>query len=504
MKFKKLLIILLPMLLLTVFFFKDDLFFFPNHWETSIPEIGSASSPRAIDLNNDSIKDIVVGGGGEEFAATNCAVIALDGKDGSVLWKVKGRNQVIGSAVFKDITQDGIPDVFIGGRSAILYAINGASGNLIWEFLPDYKGIDPFNDSTILNFFTPQFIPDVNSDQVDDLLIAYGGFVKAKPEDVDRPTGSLMVINTMNGSILAQDTMPDGLETYMSPIIHDFECNKNLSIIFGSGGETISGHLYKVSLQDLLNNDLSNATVLDSGKGKGFIAPPALADVNQDGIQDIIANAVNGRMVCIDGSSNKILWEATLGSGYEVYTTPAPGNFLGNDSTPNFFANFGYGIWPDTEFAVSILVDGKNGEIVMKDMLGTFQYASPVIFDFTRDGREDVLVAINLRTTSGFAANTTMTYHNQMKVYDLKDNVVFPFDKEKIGSNLGSTPLLTDLDEDGRLDLIYCYMRDSANFYSFKELRIERVETNIKITSPIQWGGYMGTDYSGVYRSSTH
>lgn len=65
-------------------------------------------------MNNDGIKDIVIGGG-REFSATNYAVIAFDGKDGSVLWKVKERNQVVGSAVFKDITQDGIPDVFIGG-----------------------------------------------------------------------------------------------------------------------------------------------------------------------------------------------------------------------------------------------------------------------------------------------------------------------------------------------------------------------------------------------------
>lgn len=31
--------------------------------------------------------------------------------------------------------------------------------------------------------------------------------------------GSLIVIDTMNGAVLAQDTMPDGLETYMSPVV---------------------------------------------------------------------------------------------------------------------------------------------------------------------------------------------------------------------------------------------------------------------------------------------
>lgn len=50
-----------------------------------------------------------------------------------------------------------------------------------------------------------------------------------------------MVVNTVDGSMLARATMPDGKETYMSPVIHDFKGSGDLSVIFGSGGETISG-----------------------------------------------------------------------------------------------------------------------------------------------------------------------------------------------------------------------------------------------------------------------
>lgn len=138
--------------------------------------------------------------------------------------------------------------------------------------------------------------------------------------------------------------------------------------------------------------------------------------------------------------------------------------------------------------------------MVLKDTLGTFQYASPVTFDFNRDGQEDALVAVNLPLSAGIANK----YGNQMKIFDIKDESILTFDKEKLGSNLGSTPLLTDIDGDGKLDIIYCYMSDPVDFYSFKELRVERIELDINITSPIQWGGYMGTGLSGIYQTSAN
>lgn len=100
-----------------------------------LPGIGSFSSPRVADLNNDSVGDIILGAGRLEFQACDSAVFALDGKTGEMLWKVSAKDQIFGSATLKDITYDGIPDVFINGRSAELIAINGKSGEIIWRFI---------------------------------------------------------------------------------------------------------------------------------------------------------------------------------------------------------------------------------------------------------------------------------------------------------------------------------------------------------------------------------
>lgn len=474
--------------------------FHADSWKISIPEIGLTSSPRPIDLTGDGILDLVVGGGGREFVATEFGILAIDGSNGDLLWKVGTWNQVVSSPVFKDITEDSIPDVFIGGRSAIFMAINGADGSIIWSHLDYNPGMDLINDTSYLNFYTPQFTSDVDADGYDDLLVSFGGYFKAGTGDPDRPSGELMVISTLTGKVLRRLRMPDGNETYMSPIIYDFKNNQNPDIIIGTGGESLPGSLFRIKYSDLLAETLTGTVILAKGEGTGFIAPPVLADINSDGIFDIIANSVDGRMISIDGNTNELIWEVSLGEGFGVYTMPAPGNFTG-DKVPDFIGSFGKGVWPDSEFIVHIIVDGKDGTIVFSDSVGAFQYASPIVYDLTKNGLDDVILVNNIATkvTEGM---DLVLYHNELLLLDVQKeelNVLLgPYE----GSNLGSTPLLTDLDHDGFIDLIYGYMENAGSFYSFERTRIERKELQVVKKDSIIWGTYMGQYYDGIYMPS--
>ena len=94
------------------------------------------------------------------------------------------RNEVFGSAVFQDITNDGIKDVFITGREAQFYAIDGSDGSVIWDFYP--YGTDPA-DSGWYNFYTPQFISDLDGDTFMDLLVTNGGDHSAPEWETNRP-----------------------------------------------------------------------------------------------------------------------------------------------------------------------------------------------------------------------------------------------------------------------------------------------------------------------------
>ena len=468
-----------------------------DSWQTSIPEIGMTSSPRAVDLNQDGILDLVVGGGGPEFQKTDYGVMAIDGSNGEILWSVEAWNQVVSSPVFLDITKDGTSDVFIGGRSSFLMAIDGQSGEVLWQFLEYSKELDLINDTTLLNFYTPQFVDDIDQDGYSDLLISFGGFFKAGKGDPERPAGKLMLIGSATGQMLRSLYMPDRKETYMSPVICDFKKNGNPDIIIGTGGESLGGKLFRIQYRDLLNETLSDTTILAEGVKKGFIAPPVLTDVTEDGVPDIIANAVDGRMICFDGQTNNVLWEVSMGDGFEVYTMPAPGNFTGDD-TPDFYGSFGKGVWPDSEFIAHFIVDGKNGNIVFQESLGFFQYASPIIYDLTKSGRDEVILVNNnvRKVTEGMDLKL---YSNDLRILDLQKQEFLIMEGPFHGSNLGSTPLLIDLDFDGYLDIIYSYMEDPGDFYSFKETRLKRIELQVVIKDSIRWGTYMGTNYNGIY-----
>lgn len=476
------------LLLTTTLIFLGVVFFrnIPEGWVREVRLAGTNSSPRAIDLNGDGILDIVIGAGGEEYDTTDYAVLAINGDNGEILWSVKGHNQVVGSALFKDITGDGVPDVFIGGRSAQCYAINGATGEIIWQYLKQYHSSDVKGDTLLLNFFNPQFIADQNGDGVEELLIAFGGFVKANPGDPDRPCGQLMVLNTATGEVMRRSFVPDGKETYMSPII--YERSGETVIVFGTGGETLAGKSFAVSLATFLKNGLEAATVIDSSATKGFIAPPIVADITRDGVEDLVVLSMDGQMRAYAGPEFLPLWQTTVHNRAEVQGMPAP-LFFNDDDVPDFFAAFNIGTWPQNDTTIHAIVSGADGSVLFKDTLGMLQFSSPVLFDFDQDGRDDVLYHINYKEQTPFFP----IYKNQLMVYNGRTGATTPLDSLHDGKNLGTTPLITDLDDDGNIDIVSCYMTQNDEFLVYHHLVVQRIELPMPLRRNL-WGGYMGTD----------
>ncbi|MFD3001750.1 hypothetical protein ACFS7Z_15360 [Pontibacter toksunensis] len=468
-------------------------------WVTNFKGLGTGSSPRMADLNEDGILDVIVGAGGAENSPSDTALIAMDGATGNVLWHISGRNQVVGSALFYDVTEDSIADVFIGGRTAELMAVNGASGEVLWRFFPYDYAVSPA-DSGIYNFYNPQLIPDQDNDGKKDLLISNGGDYTVKAHNSNRPVGKLLVLSSESGRVITEASVPDGKETYMSVVMESLKNNGTVDVIFGTGGETIGGSLYRTTLQDILKGDISSAVALATGKYKGFIAPPALADLTGDGIFDIIVNSVDGRTIAISGADDSVLWSLRV-PDTEIYSTPAIGYF-NKDEVPDVFTNYSIGIWPMIKRSTQRMIDGRTGEVLATDTAGIFSYASPVVADFNNDGFDDVLMSVNNLIRLNLY-NQSKSHISQLTVFDFNYDVKYQVGDTLLGSDVASTPWIGDMDGDGKLDIVTTTIELNGQKNDIDRptnLRVFRVSTPYAIKNELKWGGYMGSNYDGVFR----
>lgn len=465
-----------------------------DNWSMALPVIGSNASPRAIDLTGDGIKDIIIGAGKNEFQESKHGVIAINGTNGDTLWTYPCIDQIYGTPLFLQISDDTTPDVIMVGRDKQLYAINGASGALIWEYTiqsQDYNSLGLAR----FNFYNPVVIDDFSDDAIPDLLIANGGNVNATPGDtINRHPGVLMVINSSDGSVIALDTMPDGKETYLTPTYIDFDQDGNKEILFGTGGETVTGTLFCTTIKDLLQNDISKARKLvHYDNGHGFIAPPLVTDLTNDGTPDILVLDHGGIVLALDGKDFSSLWETRF-ENVELNAQASVGNYNG-DGTPDFFINGASGKWPKNTGSRQFFLNGKDGSILAQYEVGCAGFASAVSWNLDNDPLDEILLPINSYDCRRNNTIYTQTWLHLFEVdtsYQLMQTL-FP------GKNISSTPWLGDLDGDNKVDLVYVVNENVRLIYEFLGLRVKRIELNIPIPKEDGWTEYLGKNRNNIF-----
>ncbi|MEL7534864.1 MAG: hypothetical protein AAFN10_26410 [Bacteroidota bacterium] len=458
------------------------------NWQKHIETVSSFSSPRTIDLNGDSIQDIVIGAGIEEMPSPQ-GIYAFDGVDGQIIWQRYARDQIYGSPLFHDLNQDGTPDVIISGRSAQLMALDGTNGFLLWEFWSDTQG-SPLQ-SDWFNFYLPQWIGDQDGDSIPELIITNGGDPRLIPSDKDRPAGYLMAISGANGQILQVDSMPDGQETYSSPLLVDYQQTGDPYILFGSGGETVGGSLWEVQLSDFLQNGLSNAQALVSNPEKGFVAVSSLADLNHDGVPDIIVPQLRENIIAIDGNSKQEIWRHTE-PFHDFYVSPSIGQFIGDES-PDIFTTASLGNWPFYQSSIRLLIDGSSGQVVWTEQGFPFQLCSGLALDWDNDGFDELIFPLNEDT-----ASNGQYYQHQLYLYDFNDQLSYPLDSIRPGVMMFSMPIISDLEKDQNWELIFTTHDNTDNWYQPAGFSIYSVDLG-RFAERLAWGGYQGSLANGFY-----
>jgi outer membrane protein assembly factor BamB len=455
------------------------------------------SSPHVVDLTGDGIQDIVVGTGIEE--AVTGSIIALDGSNGTLLWETNASGEMFASAQFSHLDGDETMDVILGGRNHQLFAISGSNGSVIWQFDSENEEREQW-----FQFYTGLFIDDQNQDGVQDWLTSNGGDPTKGPT-APRDNGYLMIISGATGEILAVVDTPDGRETYMSPLLYQPHPLMETEVLFGTGGETWDGGLWTTSIDAIMAGDITDAIrIVDPSPGvaKGVMAPPSIADMNLDGIQDLIVSTFDGRLIALDGRNYSEIWvidvkEHTSGGGImdaESWSSPAIGYFT-DDAVPDVFTHYVIGAFPMYTGSASLLIDGATGDVLWMQDTNHTSFTSPLAVNLDGDGRDEILMIRGAGEL--FSGNEAHTFHNTASALNtcgMNLTNLYNRDYMSIG-----TPIIVDLDSDGDLELIATtttgYSSSSASW------TVTRMDLNASTPDYLSWAAYMGTNYDGVHES---
>ncbi len=467
-------------------------------WINNIETIRSYSSPRTTDLNNDGVKDVIIGGGVDGIPSAH-GINAIDGLNGNNIWTVPTRNEMFTSPQFFDYNGDNIDDILIGGRDAELRLIDGANGEVIWEF---WTSTSNPNEEGWYNFYTSQIIEDLNGDGINEILTANGGDHSLDDSEIERPPGHIMIINGADGSAFKTAVVPDSNETYLSPLICDLNGDGNKSIIFGTGGETIQGNLWIANLNELMDEDLSNAVPLISNSQLGYLAPPSIGDLNSDQIKDIVVQGFDGKISAINGADLSILWQYEISyTNTESQASPILGKFSYNNYNLDVFATIFKGASPDYSDYYQVLIDGETGSELWMDSLGLINFCTPIAFDSNGDGKDEALVSI--------MNNNGSYFESELILIDFINNEQSSIIGPIAGGNVACTPQISDIDNNGLADIIFSVRADSVNpfgdglgQYYPNGINTMRILTNYTLSeNNIAWGSYMGTNFDGVYNN---
>ncbi|CAL1534926.1 unnamed protein product, partial [Lymnaea stagnalis] len=379
-------------------------------WIVGIPKLLTESAFRLVDVNGDGTLDIIFGfaTGADGYGVKDIVcdlyfkgqkpcfggVMALEGATGKELWRRYTIHEVYGLNCKYDLNRDGVKDCLAAGRAGTFVAISCKDGSLLWELgvrEEDKEVVNP-----VMNFYTPQYISDITGDDVPDIIVIHGGDPLQEAGHAHRLSGRILLVSGQSGKVIRWTGVPDKRESYYSPQILTRMDGVQL-LLFGTGGETHNGSLWRLEVDSLKKGLVDRAVKLSSDTHKGFMTPSTLADVTQDGVEDVIIPMFNSTLLALDGNTYLPIWSVMFPMS-ETYSTPAAG-FYNDDDVPDFLVKYahgpGYPLYYYSEARkTTTVIDGKTGKKLIdppiRDTIGS--QSSPLTVAMEGTGNDVFIV----------------------------------------------------------------------------------------------------------------
>ncbi|XP_060646126.1 uncharacterized protein LOC132784493 isoform X1 [Drosophila nasuta] len=347
-------------------------------WTRSMPRMNSESPLRAADLNGDGIKDVIFGYGVDDnihyegIPLPRCksaqqgddvpcegGVVALNGRDGSILWQSWSVANVFSLHCNADIDRDGGMDCLAAGRLGMIYAINGRTGQVIWTF---HELEVETNSPIVMDLYTINVLRDLDGDEVPEIIAAH------LEEREESKAGHIKLISGKTGKVIRSIPTPHREEMFV-PIQLLTKGDGTELLLMITGGQNTPGGIYSLRLLSLMaHTSEKHFTPLHQQQRSGLMVPAVLTDINGDGVTDVVVAAFNSSVYAYDGRNYSMMWNYTFPAS-ECVSAIVPGHF-NHDNVTDFMVKYNTGPgFPVYYYSQTTILDGNTGQPLLNAMM---------------------------------------------------------------------------------------------------------------------------------------
>jgi len=254
------------------------------------------------DVNDDGYPDVLAENFDSGASGNNFACLSGHVEQGpEVIWSVHPMggpsnsggwgDQCVNS--ISDLNGDGYPDALLGTAwgGCTVFAINGVTGATLWSY-------DTYNDPSGNGWiYSVAPISDVNGDSVDDVLAGAGTTCR-----------SAFCFSGATGAMLWRLNSSDAIGTVHG--INDVNGDSIPDALIGAWGNGIDRRIYCVS-----GASVGTASVIWQYQTGGDIqSVTSIPDVNNNGVDDVVAASWDGNVYCREGSNGSQIWAHPFGA----------------------------------------------------------------------------------------------------------------------------------------------------------------------------------------------